>query len=142
MAKQFDFSFSVKEIHKFVTEWVKLLAEKDYAKAYDLVLLSDYFGWTPLLMESVVNGYGLPYEGNGTKYEVTDPATAIGQSYDFDILFYDPNGVVHSIEGRERVGEVWYNLPLNGEWSDLTVTFDLVRTQDGTYLELNDIHIH
>ncbi len=123
MAKQFDFSFSVQEIHEFVTEWVEFLVEKDYQKAYDLVLHSDYFDWTPSEMESVINGYGLQFDEKKVKYEVTNPKIATGRGDNFDILFYNPHEVVHFIEGRERIGEVSSDLPLNGEWSDLTVTF-------------------
>jgi len=39
------------------------------------------------------------------------------------------------------VGQVWFDLPLNGVWSDLTATFDIKLDGEALYLELDDIHV-
>jgi hypothetical protein len=38
--------------------------------------------------------------------------------------------------------EVWLDLPLDGEWSDLTAIFDMLEDRDELVLLLNDIHVH
>jgi len=39
------------------------------------------------------------------------------------------------------LGQVWYDLNINGKVSDLTATFDLERTNQGLIIKLNDIHV-
>jgi hypothetical protein len=34
-----------------------------------------------------------------------------------------------------------YDLPLNGEWSDLTAQFEFLRRSDGYAVVLHDIHV-
>jgi hypothetical protein len=39
------------------------------------------------------------------------------------------------------VGEVWFDLPLDGSWSDLTATFDLQERGGALVLVLQEIHV-
>jgi len=39
------------------------------------------------------------------------------------------------------IGEVWFDLPLNGVWSDLTATFAIYPLEDKIVLALNQIHV-
>ena len=43
--------------------------------------------------------------------------------------------------GEEALGEVWFDLPLDGEWSDLTATFEVRRGEAGMWLVLREIHV-
>ncbi len=36
---------------------------------------------------------------------------------------------------------MWFDLPVNGEWSDLTATFQILRHGDALVLQLEDIHV-
>lgn len=45
------------------------------------------------------------------------------------------------LEGRLEIGYVWFDLPLNGFWSDLTTTLDLRVMNNQLVFELNDIHV-
>lgn len=45
------------------------------------------------------------------------------------------------VHDHSIVGKVWYDLPLNGEWSDLTATFNILKSESHIVLELNEIHI-
>jgi hypothetical protein len=53
----------------------------------------------------------------------------------------------HKVDRYERgapsgaVAEVWFDLPLNGEWSDLTATFGVHRAGDDLVLCLQEIHV-
>jgi hypothetical protein len=39
------------------------------------------------------------------------------------------------------LGHAHDNLPLNGEWSDVTVTFDILDTPERLGLALDDVHV-
>jgi hypothetical protein len=41
----------------------------------------------------------------------------------------------------EERGHVNFDLPLEGQWSDLTALFDLTRRPDGVRLILDDVHV-
>ncbi len=43
-------------------------------------------------------------------------------------------------DGADR-GFIWFDLPLNGEWSDLTATFWFMPSDDGTVIALDDLHV-
>ena len=62
---------SIDNVNALVKKWLNLLAAEDYKNAFDLTLHKPYFQWTPELIESIINGYGLPYNGNHQKYIVT-----------------------------------------------------------------------
>ncbi len=38
-------------------------------------------------------------------------------------------------------GHIWYDLALNGQWSDVTATFYFDRNGDTLVLTLDDIHV-
>jgi hypothetical protein len=42
---------------------------------------------------------------------------------------------------RGEVGEIWYDLNIDGVASDLTATFRIVRVPGGLELRLNDVHV-
>ncbi|WP_097130856.1 hypothetical protein [Spirosoma fluviale] len=140
MFAKFPFTATEQDFHSFIISWVGLLAQRKYQEAYDSVLHHDYYEWTPELMESIINGYGSEYEEGETKYEVTLPDETTDEGDRFDVIWYEGE-VVNFVEGRERLAELGYQLPLNNDWSDLTVTFDLVKCFDGLYLQLKEIHV-
>ncbi len=39
------------------------------------------------------------------------------------------------------IGNVIYDLPLNGEWSDLSATFYILKKEEFITLELDEIHV-
>ena len=43
--------------------------------------------------------------------------------------------------GSGVVGEIWYDLNIDGFVTDLTATFDLFDTPAGITVRLNDIHV-
>ena len=142
MLAEFGAEVSEPQIHRFIKNWVILLADGKYQEAYNSVLRTNYQNWTPQLMEQVINGYGVPYEIGQPKFAVTHPETALGVGDGFDVMWFDHQPSMDSNEAIKRLAEIWYQLPLNNEWSDLTVTFELVKCSDGFHLELGDIHVH
>jgi hypothetical protein len=125
---------SDEEILQFVEAWIDDLARGDYATAFRRTEHDPYYEWTPDLMLSVVQGYGLPEpHQSGTVFAVTPRASALG-------------GPPQRIVDRDAVpphslAEVWYDLPLNGEWSDLTATFRVEPRGDGSAVVLQEIHV-
>jgi len=81
-------------------------------------------------MQRVVEGYGLPERHrSGRIFVVTPRASATG------------GPPQRSIDRDEPAMVVWYNLPLNGEWSDLTATFRLEPRDATTDIVLQEIHV-
>ena len=44
-------------------------------------------------------------------------------------------------ESRAHEGHVWFDLPLNGNWSDLTALLNFRTVDEALVLELDDIHV-
>src|SRR5688572_13674540 len=99
--------------------WADMLAAADYAGALAMVDARPH--WTPELLRTVISNYGsVEPMRDGSTYRVTPPGTAHGGP--------TPR---HGVERHGDRVSVWFNLPLNGEWSDLTATFDVVRRDGG-----------
>jgi len=139
-------SASRDDIENAVYCWMALLAEEKYEEAYDLTFHDRYFGWTPGLIESVINGYGTLYEPFDEIFKVTPPAAARferdKQTVYKDITFFSQpcQDQEHTPEIK-RVGYTFFTLPLNGSWSDLSVTFAILKGPGFAALELNEIHV-
>src|SRR4051812_10388435 len=89
------------EVHK----WIDCLASGDYNAAYDLTFHDPKYEWTPELMESIINSYGLPYENGETKYVVTDWRNANGKDRGGELDLYDRH--VESC-GYTQLGHAYY----------------------------------
>jgi hypothetical protein len=122
------------EVHR----WFDCLAIGNYKAAYDLTFHDQYYEWTPKLIENIINGYGLPHEQGETKYVVTDWRTASGKDRGGELDLYDKH--VES-GGYTQLGHAYYEVPLNGEWSDLSAVFRIVKYEDGAALLLEEIHV-
>ncbi len=119
-----------------VRAWVTLLADERYQEAYDALYHPVGDHWTPRLIEAAIHTYGsLEPAATGARYRVTPLETATGAlkpRHEVD-RFDDAPG--------DLVGLVWFDLPLNGHWSDLTATLYVERRDAALVLELNDLHI-
>jgi hypothetical protein len=118
----------------FVEEWVNDLAKEDYEAAYKRTGHDPYYEWTPGLIESVINGYGLPEpHPSGEVFKVTPIKEAKGDKprIEVDRGPYNDN----------RFGYVFYDLPLNGEWSDLTASFRFEKQGKNLKAVLEQIHV-
>lgn len=122
------------EILALVESWVDDLAREDFDVAYSRTEHDPYYAWTPQLIRSVIAGYGLsaPHP-SGEKFKVTSRQRATGQPH---------NLTVDRINKPDSsIAEVWYDLPLNGEWSDLTATFRVEVRGETSVLILEQIHV-
>jgi len=90
--------------------------------------------WTPDMMRQVVRHYGfIEPRKDGKTFRVTPRAEAVEHhrrgNYEDIEWFDDGSGVAH------------FDLPLNGEWSDVTAIIDIVKQGGERVLRLNDIHV-
>lgn len=131
------------EILKTVEAWVKLLEQEDYQNAYAYTEHDEYYQWTPDLIKEVIYGYGLPeLHPSGEIFKITDinQASTEHRKPSHEVNYYE-EPLPYEEKEAEIIGQVWYDLPLNGEWSDLTATFQIVRREAHLTLELAEIHV-
>lgn len=87
-------------------------------------------GWTPVLIERVIKSYGDAFPAQ--RVTLNGKPTDITQR----------KKVTRWPENRLKViGQIWYDLNIDGFVSDLTATFWIVSTGNGLVLRLNDIHV-
>lgn len=98
----------------------------------------------------LIYGYGLIEERNADTevYKVTPIATAQflegyrnTRNQDQGLAGKEDPYAHHHRSGVIVIGNIWYDLPLNGYWSDLTASFDVLRYPDYLTLELQEIHV-
>ncbi|MES2731123.1 MAG: hypothetical protein V4714_05220 [Bacteroidota bacterium] len=131
------------EILKAVEAWVKFLEQEDYPKAYAYTEHDEYYQWSPELIKEVISGYGLPEpHPNGEVFKVTSVDPARNQDrMPCQEVNYNDEPLPYEEKEAEIIGQVWYDLPLNGEWSDLTATFQILKREAYLTLELAEIHV-
>jgi hypothetical protein len=96
-------------------------------------------GWTPELLARVIGNYGsVESRDDGKVFAVTPSATAVGAGPRFEVTWY---GKPVGCGWGSAVGHARYDLPLNGEWSDVTATFDIIETEEGVAVGLEDVHV-
>lgn len=119
-----------------VREWVDLLVEERYEDACTFLFQEgdDPYAWTPELLKTLITNYGSLYlDDNEETFKVTSLEQARGNR--------TPRHDVNRIESGEPEGFVWFDLPINGEWSDLTAVLDLTIVDDMLVLELDSIEV-
>ena len=126
----FPHSAADSELVAFIDKWAGLLESEDYIAAFSLTSHDKFMGWTPELMREVIKSYDecRPEQ----KVTVMGKATDIAQRKEVTRWPINPHGYV---------GEIWYDLNIDGYVSDLTATFGICESSDGFTIELNDIHV-
>jgi hypothetical protein len=122
------------EILQYVEMWIDDLARGDYEAAFARTSHDSYYEWTPDLMRKVVQGYGLPEpHRSGVVFSVTPRQLASGGP--------PKRKVERQAVCPPAFAAAWYDLPLNGEWSDLTTTFRVEPCDGGSKIVLQEIHV-
>ena len=114
----------------FVDRWAWLMESEDYDPAYAITEHDPAMKWTPQLIGEIVKAYG----DADPKQKVTleGKPTDITQCKNVDRWDVNTHGAV---------GEIWYDLNIDGLVSDLTATFTLIQRTEGLAIQLNDIHV-
>jgi hypothetical protein len=119
------------ELISFADRWAALLEREDYEAAYAFTEHDAYHGWTQELMRQVIKGYGEARADQ--RVTVAGIASDVVQRKEVD-RWEPPNSA-------GEVGEIWYDLNIDGVASDLTATLRLVRVPGGLIVRLSDIHV-
>ena len=113
-----------------IDEWAGLMEAEDYRGAFEFTDQVQEMKWTPALYREVVKGYG---DASPTqKVTVQGKPTDITQRK--EVHRWEPNSI-------GEIGEIWYDVNIDGFVSDLTATFRICGTPEGIILRLNDIHV-
>jgi hypothetical protein len=127
------------DILALVQRWADLLAEGGYVQSQSLLMGNGAErDWPPQLVAELIGSYELPPAVDTSEKSRVTP---VGEARVFDI---QPRPSVSRWETRGRpgvVGDVHFDLPINGAWSDLTAIFFLQQVAGGIALELFDIHV-
>jgi hypothetical protein len=129
------------DILDVVRHWVSALAREDLDAAYVMTYHDPNETWTPQLMKSAVTQYGNPEPPeNWGSYHVTPWETAAADDFQprHEVTWFDERGAVPS---SSVLGYFWFDLPLEGQWSDLTATFNILLLGDELVLKLDEIHV-
>jgi hypothetical protein len=118
------------ELIEFADQWAALLEAEDYQGAYDFTGHIPEMKWTPMLIREAIKGYGdgLPQQ----KVTVLGKSTDVSQR---KVVTRWPRNAIN------EVGEIWYDLNIDGFVSDLTATLRIADTAEGLIVKLNDIHV-
>ena len=103
---------------------------EDYGAAFAYTEHVLEMRWTPELICKVIKSYG--DASPSQKVTVLGKPTDIRQRK--EVIRWEPNAL-------GEIGEVWYDLNIDGLASDLTATFCLEATPEGVIVRLNDIHV-
>ena len=128
--RRFPLIVSDEELLAFIDEWAALLEQQRYDAAFALTGHVTEMAWTPELIREMVETYG---DANpGQRVTVHGLPTDIVQR---KIVDRWPNS------GKPTIGQIWYDLNIDGLASDLTATFDLYQMPENMLVLLDDIHV-
>jgi hypothetical protein len=121
-------------VRAVIDRWLVELCERNVDGALAMLVPSKQ--WTPELLATVIRNYGSidPF-WDGRTFQVTAPESATGKGPRFNVTWFEGS------RSDGFAGYAHYDLPLNGEWSDVTASFDIVETRHGLCLALDDIHV-
>jgi hypothetical protein len=114
----------------FIDRWAALLEREDYDAAFAFTDHIPEMRWTPALVREVIKSYGEARPDQ--RVTVDGVPTDISQRKRVDRWPTNAHGCF---------GEIWYDLNIDGEASDLTATFALKWADGGVTVHLNDIHV-
>lgn len=120
----------------FVRNWFTLLAAGRSQEACNMIDEPNYYGiaWTPEQIQQVVAGAFGPQ----SRFRLRHPEGI--RCTDPEELSEGGNPEVYPSHdgGHYRFD---HDVPLNGEWSDLTAQFEFHRRQKGYVVVLHDLHV-
>ena len=135
-ARQLPENASDEEILNVIRDWVELLAVDDFEAAYAMLHHEPNDQFTPEFLRMWISNYGWhdPMK-DGSTYRVTSCKLAVGRETHYQsVNRYDP------ADANGFAGDAMFDLPLNGEWSDLTALFWILSREGSLVLQLDDVH--
>ena len=131
------------EILAACREWIALVAAGLFTEAVEMLHVPDRYDesqrWTTESLQKYVGNYGSWDEwADGRTWKVTAISTARVPS---DRPNFYPRADLIRYDADPHSGSAELDLPLNGEWSDLTAQFEFEPVGEGTGLSLYDLHV-
>ena len=120
------------ELIQFIDHWAELLEQEDYEAAFNFTDHHDNDGWDAESMRDAIKRQ----DAADPNRHVTLKGSPTHRAQDKEVDRF-PEGNAHGY-----MGEIWYDLNINGQVSDLTATFSLHQTAEGIIVKLMDIHVH
>lgn len=123
--------------------WVELVAADRLEEAIDLLWVPPTYDesqhWTPDSLLTYIGNYGswTPM-ADGSKWRLTSIQTA---KVPDGVAGLRPRASLVRYRDEPRGGTVDLDVPLNGEWSDLTAQFEFGPVPGGTAVSLYDLHV-
>jgi hypothetical protein len=106
------------------------MESEDYVAAFHYTEHDPYMRWTPDLIREVIKGYD--------ESDAAQKVTLDGMPTEV----YQRKEVMRWPESRlGGIGEIWYDLNINGYVSDLTATFAIQESTDGLTIVLEEISV-
>ena len=119
------------ELIALIDEWVALLEREDYAAAIALTEQDpDQQNWTADGLREVIKSYGAATKRQ--RVTLTGVPSDVEQRKEVDRW---------KANARGEIGEIWYDLNIDGVVSDLTAIFRIVRVRGGVVVRLDDVHV-
>jgi hypothetical protein len=123
-----------------IERWVALLVEERFEDA--MAMLGPSATWTPELLATVIRNYGsVEPRDDGRRFAVTPISTAVGEGPRFEVMWLDRPLTNRLDYAPNLLGHARYDLPLDGQWSDVTSTFEILALPEGAVLALDDVHV-
>ncbi|MCE9533029.1 MAG: hypothetical protein K8T89_18175 [Planctomycetes bacterium] len=120
----------------FIRDWFRLLSLGQMNEASQQLDEQNCWGirWTP---EYIRNALELAF-GPGCRFRVEHPEGP--QFSDPDSATGAPHAEVWELDDKRGYGAD-HDVPLNGEWSDLTAQFEFLDRPNGLSVVLHDLHV-
>jgi hypothetical protein len=131
------------EILAVCREWMERVAAGDVEGAIEMLHVPERYDesqrWTVGSLVRYVGNYGSwDARPDGRTWRITSPATALTPA---DRRDFRPTAEVVRHPTDPRSGSVDVDLPLDGEWSDLTALLKFEPVEGGIGLSLYDVHV-
>lgn len=124
------YSATDEDLIRFVDQWTRLLEAENYVAAFAYTAHDPYMHWTPELIRQVIKSYDECRLDQKVTFE--GKPTDVHQRKEVSRWPQNRNG---------SIGEVWYDLNIDGYAFDLTATFSIQDGTDGLMVQLGDIHV-
>jgi len=118
-----------KTFKEFARHWIRLLSVGKFEDAVKQIDGPNSHGieWSATAIKRVID----EYMGERESYSITDPDEMEGDGRPNLTMFNGLTGFAFDLD-----------LPINGEWSDLTIQFEFIGKRKGYYsVILHDIHV-
>lgn len=141
------------EAFDFCLNWIELLTKEDYSGAAETILQSEFYHWTGEEIRCAIETYGTMQSTKGESYRVTPFQSASGQNPRSKYLSNILESAVHPLYPiqvvwlpdymvtSERAGSIHLDYALNGSWSDLSSSFEILRVGDRVAFALKRIDV-